>query len=73
VWSGYARLVVLHLLPLAYDLLQKEEYGKRLQQHLLHRHRTPLDRSCPLTNSYVIDNRTVLNAIKMLDVMMKVF
>ena len=41
--------VVLHLLPLAYDLLQREEYGKRLQQHLLHRHHTPLDRSCSLT------------------------
>ena len=27
-----------HLLPLAYDLLQREEYGKRLQQQLLHRH-----------------------------------
>ena len=40
--------VVLHLLPLAYDLLQREEYGKRLQQHLLHRHHTPLDRSCSL-------------------------
>ena len=37
--------VVSHLLMVAYDLLQREEYGQRLEQHLAHRSHTPLDLS----------------------------
>ena len=39
----YFHNVISHLLPLAYDLLHREEYGKIVQQHLRHRSRTPLD------------------------------
>lgn len=35
--------VISHLLPLAYDLLQRDEYGKILQQHLSQRSPKPLD------------------------------
>ena len=35
--------VVSHLLPLAYDLLQRPQYGKILEQHIANRQHTPLD------------------------------
>ena len=35
--------VVLNLLPLAYDLLQREEFARIIQEHLNSRNRTPLD------------------------------
>ena len=39
----YFHNVIGHLLPLAYDLLQREEYGRILQLHLEQRRRTPLN------------------------------
>ena len=39
----YFHNVISHLLPLAYDLLRREEYGKIVQQHLSQRHLVPLD------------------------------
>ena len=41
--SDHFHSVVSHLLPLAYDLLQRQEYGKIVEQHLLHRQHIPLD------------------------------
>ena len=35
--------VVEHLLPLAYDLLQREPFAKIAQEHLKHRNQIPLD------------------------------
>ena len=35
--------VVNHLLPLAYTLLGRSEYGRILEQHLEHRQHSPLD------------------------------
>lgn len=39
----YFHNVISHLLPLAYDLLCREEYGKIVQKHLSQRHHVPLD------------------------------
>ena len=39
----YFHNVISHLLPLAYDLLHREEYGQIIQKHLSQRHQTPLD------------------------------
>ena len=39
----YFHNVISHILPLAYDLLQREEYGKIMLQHLRQRNQTPLD------------------------------
>ena len=41
--SDHFHRVVSHLLPLAYDLLNRSEYGRILEQHLKHRHHTPPD------------------------------
>lgn len=41
--SGSFNSVVSHILPLAYSLLQRPEYGKIVEQHILHRQHTPLD------------------------------
>ena len=35
--------VVVHLLPLAYQLLGRVQYSKIVEQHLTQRQRTPLD------------------------------
>ena len=34
---------VMHLLPLAYSLLQREQFGRIVEEHLKHRSHTPLD------------------------------
>lgn len=41
--SNHFHSVVSHLLPLAYDLLQRQEYGKIVEQHITHRQHSPLD------------------------------
>lgn len=35
--------VVSHLLPLAYDLLQRSRYGRIVEQHIANRQHKPLD------------------------------
>lgn len=39
----YFHNLIGHLLPIAYDLLQREQFGKICSEHLKHRQHEPLD------------------------------